>query len=135
MPAAARIPLVLVGAEEKPRARAHLHRELLKRMARLEKIDFVDETPKGAVQIVMTDTMLALPLAGAIDVEAESVRLNKEIEKVEKEISGIVAKLANEKFTSRAPEHVVAEQRERKVLAEETKAKLLAALERLQLVS
>jgi len=135
VPAGARIPLVLVNAEEKSRARAHLHRDLLQRMARLEKIDFADETPNGSVQIVMEDTLLALPLAGAIDVTAENERLAKEIEKVDKEISGIEAKLANEKFTSRAPEHVVAEQRERKVAAEETRVKLLAALERLQSVA
>jgi len=125
----------LVNAEEKPRARAHLHRELLKRMARLESINFADEPPKGSVQIVMDDTLLALPLAGAIDIDAENERLTKEIEKIEKDISGIESKLANEKFTSRAPEHVVAEQRTRKVAAEETRAKLMEALERLKLVA
>lgn len=134
VPAAAKVPLVLVDAQEKPRARAHLHRELLKRMARLEKIDFADTPPEGSVQIVMDDALLVLPLAGAIDVSAERDRLNKEIEKVEKEIAGIITKLANEKFTSRAPEHVVAEQRERKVTAEETRGKLQEALERVQAV-
>jgi len=135
VPAGAKVPLVLVNAEEKPRARAHLHRSLLKRMARLENINFADEPPKGSVQIVMDDALLALPLAGAIDVDAENERLTKEIEKVEKDISGIEAKLANEKFTSRAPEHVVAEQRARKVAAEETRAKLMEALERLKSVA
>jgi len=135
VPAGAKVPLVLVNAEEKPRARAHLHRELLKRMARLESINFADEPPKGSVQIVMDDTLLALPLAGAIDIDAENERLTKEIEKIEKDISGIESKLANEKFTSRAPEHVVAEQRTRKVAAEETRAKLMEALERLKLVA
>ncbi len=135
VPAGAKVPLVLVNAEEKPRARAHLHRSLLKRMARLENINFADEPPKGSVQIVMDDALLALPLAGAIDVDAENERLTKEIEKVEKDISGIEAKLANEKFTSRAPEHVVAEQRTRKVAAEETRTKLMEALERLKSVA
>ncbi len=135
VPAGAKVPLVLVNAEEKPRARAHLHRGLLKRMARLESINFADEPPKGSLQIVMDDALLALPLAGAIDVDAENERLTKEIEKVEKDISGIEAKLANEKFTSRAPEHVVAEQRTRKVAAEETRAKLMEALERLKSVA
>ncbi len=135
VPAGAKVPLVLVNAGEKPRARAHLHRGLLKRMARLENINFADEPPKGSVQIVMDDALLALPLAGAIDVDAENERLTKEIEKVEKDISGIEAKLANEKFTSRAPEHVVAEQRTRKVAAEETRTKLIEALERLKSVA
>ena len=135
VPAAAKVPLVLINAEEKPRARAHLHRVLLKRMARLENINFADEPPKGSVQIVMDDALLALPLAGAIDVAAENERLTKEIEKVEKDISGIESKLANEKFTSRAPEHVVAEQRTRKTAAEETRVKLIEALERLKSVA
>ncbi len=50
------------------------------------------------------------------------------------EIAQLTAKLANEKFVSRAPEHVVEEQRERKTEAEAVAAKLEQALKRLEAV-
>ncbi|ODS02856.1 hypothetical protein AUC71_13055 [Methyloceanibacter marginalis] len=75
----------------------------------------------------MDEATLALPLQGVIDIDAESERLKREIDKVGSEIAQLTAKLANEKFVSRAPEHVVEEQRERKSEAEATAAKLAQA--------
>ncbi|MFD0987519.1 valine--tRNA ligase [Methyloligella solikamskensis] len=133
VPAGARVPLIVSGAGAESEARLARHDETLKRLARLESIE-TGEAPKGALQIVLDEAILALPLAGVIDVEAESARLKKEIEKVSKEIGQLDAKLANEKFVSRAPEHVVEEQRERKSDAEATVARLNQALDRLQTV-
>jgi len=90
------------------------------------------KAPSGAVQIVLDEATLALPLAGIIDVAAESKRLKREIDKVGSEIRQLDAKLANEKFVARAPEHVVEEQRERKADAEATAARLEQALKRLE---
>ncbi len=84
------------------------------------------------MQIVLDEATLALPLAGVIDIGAESERLKREIDKIGSEIAQIDAKLANEKFVSRAPEHVVEEQRERKSDAEATAVKLEQALKRLE---
>jgi valyl-tRNA synthetase len=83
------------------------------------------------VQIVLDEATLALPLAGIIDVDAEQKRLKREIDKIGFEIRQLDAKLSNEKFVSRAPEHVVEEQRERKSEAEAVAAKLEQALKRL----
>ena len=90
------------------------------------------KAPAGAVQIVLDEATLALPLAGIIDVAAESKRLKREIDKVGSEIRQLDAKLSNEKFVARAPEHVVEEQRERKADAEATAARLEQALKRLE---
>ena len=84
------------------------------------------------MQIVLDEATLALPLAGIIDIDAESKRLKREIDKVGSEIAQLDAKLRNEKFVSRAPEHVVEEQRERKAEAEAIAAKLEQALKRLE---
>jgi valyl-tRNA synthetase len=54
------------------------------------------------------------------------------MDKVGSELKQLNAKLSNEKFVSRAPEHVVEEQRERKVEAEAIAAKLDQALKRLE---
>ena len=70
------------------------------------------------MQIVLDEATLALPLAGIIDIDAEQKRLKREIDKVGSEIRQLDAKLANEKFVARAPEHVVEEQRERRTEAE-----------------
>jgi valyl-tRNA synthetase len=131
VPAAAKVPLVIAGASDRTRARVDLHGETIKRLARLDSLDF-GKPPHGAVQIVLDESVLALPLAGIIDIGAESRRLKREIDKVGSEIKQLDAKLANEKFVARAPEHVVEEQRERKTEAEATAAKLEQALKRIE---
>jgi len=132
VPAGAKVPLVISGAGAATKARVAAHDGTLKRLARIETIDFVDAPPAGSVQIVLDEATLALPLSGVIDIGAESDRLKREIDKVGSEIAQLTAKLANEKFVSRAPEHVVEEQRERKSEAEAVAAKLEQALKRLE---
>ena len=131
VPAGAKVPLVISGASDGTTARAKRHEETILRLARIEAMSF-GKAPAGAVQIVLDEATLALPLAGIIDVAAESKRLKREIDKVGSEIRQLDAKLANEKFVSRAPEHVVEEQRERKADAEATAARLEQALKRLE---
>jgi len=131
VPAAAKVPLIIAGAADTTRARIAVHADTIKRLARLDSLDF-GRPQAGAVQIVLEEATLALPLAGVIDIGAESQRLKREIDKVGSEIKQLDAKLANEKFVSRAPEHVVEEQRERKTEAEATAAKLEQALKRLE---
>jgi len=131
VPAGARVPLVISGASDEKRAQAKRHEETILRLARIETISF-GKAPPGAVHIVLDEATLALPLAGIIDVAAESKRLKREIDKVGSEIRQLDAKLANEKFVARAPEHVVEEQRERKADAEATAARLAQALKWLE---
>jgi valyl-tRNA synthetase len=100
-------------------------------MARIADIAIDAELPAGAVQTVLDEATLALPLADVIDLDAERARLSKEIDKLAKEITGYDKKLANEAFLAKAPESVVAEQHERRSDASDAKAKLESALERL----
>jgi valyl-tRNA synthetase len=108
-----------------------LREETLLRLARLDSLTY-GRPQAGAVQIVLDEATLALPLAGIIDIGAEHKRLKREIDRVGSEIRQLDARLANEKFVSRAPEHVVEEQRERKIEAEAVVAKLEQALKRLE---
>ena len=55
--------------------------------------------------------------------------------KLEGEIAGIDKKLGNAAFTSRAPVHVVEEQRERRAETEAIRARIAAALDRLEKVA
>ncbi|MFM7244622.1 MAG: class I tRNA ligase family protein [Planctomycetaceae bacterium] len=67
-------------------------------------------------------------LAGLVDVAAEITRLTKENEKTEGFLAAKRAKLANESFTARAPEAVIAKERAQLAELEDRLAKGLAAL-------
>ena len=131
VPAGAKIPLTLVDVSAQARARATLHGDTIERLARLSSMEFAAAAPKGAVQLIIDGGVAALPLADIIDLAAERDRLARELAKVTTEIGKIDAKLSNESFTSRAPDHVVEEQRTRRDEAQLTKDKLNEALTRL----
>ena len=52
-----------------------------------------------------------LDLRGHLDIEAELGKIDKKLAKLEKELKPLEGRLNNEKFTAKAPEHVVAEVR------------------------
>lgn len=56
---------------------------------------------------------LLVPMAGLIDVKAESARLQKEIDKLSKELARVEGKLNNPKFVDKAPEAVVAKEKDK----------------------
>ena len=66
----------------------------------------------GAVCIVTTDAKIYIPLGELVDFEKEIARLNKEKEKVLKDLEFIDKKLNNENFVAKAPKTVVDGQRE-----------------------
>ena len=76
----------------------------------------------GMVTVVTGDAKLYMPMAELVDLEAERARMQKALEKARKDIEGQEKKLANENFVSRAPERVVAIERDKL-----EKAKALAA--------
>ena len=65
-----------------------------------------------AVCIVTTDAKIYIPLGELVDFEKEVARLNKEKEKVLKDLEFIDKKLNNENFVAKAPKTVVDGQRE-----------------------
>jgi len=131
VPASAKLKLLVVDANDTTKQRIETHRAALERLARVEGIEAATAAPKAALQIVVGEATYALPVGDVIDLKAESGRLQKEIKKLGDEIGKIDAKLGNAAFVSRAPEEVVEEQRERRQQAEQTRARLATALERL----
>ena len=77
--------------------------------------------PDNAMAGVVNGVEIYLPLKGLIDVEKETARLNKELEKLEKEIKRLAGKLGNEGFLKKAPEQVVAGEKEKLAGYEEKK--------------
>jgi valyl-tRNA synthetase len=129
--AGAKIPCMLVGASQESRRRANAWDAEIKRLARLSSLTFEDEVPKSSAQMVLDEATIALPLEGVIDFAAEKARLNKELEKIAKDMGGIDGRLNNPAFVAKAPQEVLDESRELKLELEARKAKLGEALRRL----
>ncbi|ANE75838.1 valine--tRNA ligase [Dickeya solani] len=96
-------------------------------LARLESITLLPAGDKGPVSVtkLVDGAELLIPMAGLIDKVAELDRLAKEVAKLELEISRIDSKLSNEGFVARAPEAVVAKEREKRDGYAVAKTKLL----------
>ncbi|MFP8782148.1 valine--tRNA ligase [Planococcus plakortidis] len=71
------------------------------------------EAPEKSMSAVVSGAELFMPLEGLIDIEEELKRLQKELDKWAKEVKLVQGKLSNERFVSKAPEAVVAEERKK----------------------
>lgn len=132
VPAGAKIQLLVKDACDNTQEGFKAFDEILKRMARLESIDFVSDVPKGAIQTLVDQTTLILPIADIIDLDAERLRLQKRISKLEDDINKISQKLDNNKFIENAPAELVEEQKALVAEKEAARDKFTAALEQLQ---
>lgn len=84
--------------------------------------------PEKAMTARVEKVELYLPLAGLVDLDKERARLNKELEKAEKEIARVDNKLANQGFVSKAPAHVIEEEKAKQQEWQEKKAKIIDRL-------
>ncbi|MGM0897209.1 MAG: valine--tRNA ligase [Bacillota bacterium] len=71
------------------------------------------DAPEKSMSAVVSGAELFMPLEGLIDIEEELKRLQKELDKWAKEVKLVQGKLSNERFVSKAPEAVVAEERKK----------------------
>jgi len=132
VPPGARIPLLLKDAGPEAQARLAAHRGLIERLARLSSVERLDgAVPKGAVQDVINEATVVLPIADVINLASEQARLEKEIAKLDGEVRRFEKKLANEKFIANAPDAVVETERERLADARHARSKMNEARQRL----
>ncbi|UJF19596.1 valine--tRNA ligase [Vibrio sp. SS-MA-C1-2] len=99
---------------------------VLQSLAKLDAIQVLadgEETPACATALVGKSELL-IPMAGLIDKDAELARLDKEMTKIGGEIKRISGKLNNQGFVAKAPEAVVAKEREKLEGYQETLTKL-----------
>jgi valyl-tRNA synthetase len=132
VPAGAKIPLVIIGADTTIRARAERHEETIKRLARLDTITLARAAPTSAALIVIGETTVALPLEGVIDMAAERKRLAREIDRAQADIAKLDQKLSNSNFIAKAKDEAVDEARQRKTDLEALVKRLHAALQRVE---
>ncbi len=94
----------------------------LGRLAYASELTITDKAPEnteGMVSAITDEAKMFMPLSELVDLDKERERIEKELKKANDELSRLEGKLNNEKFTSRAPENVVAAEREK---AEKVKA-------------
>lgn len=113
VPASAKITALLVNADAITRLRLERYQNEIDRLARLDYSNTADAVPKGSLTFMLDGTLVALPMEGIIDLDAEKARLAKEIARCDKDITSINGKLSNPKFMERAPQEIVDEQHER----------------------
>ena len=69
--------------------------------------------PASSIAAVVQNLEIYLPLEGLLDLEKEKQKLEKQYDKLNKELKNISAKLHNEKFLTKAPENIIAKEREK----------------------
>jgi len=98
----------------------------LQALAKIESFTALgaDEQAPACATALVGQMEILIPMAGLIDKDAELTRINKALEKIGKDLSRTAGKLSNERFVSKAPEDVIAKEREKLAEMEATVAKL-----------
>lgn len=100
---------------------------LIERLARVQYVDAVDKP----LNVICGSSVLRLNIRDVIDLDAERKRLQKEKEKVLKDLQVVTGKLGNADFMARAPEKIIEENRSREVALNERLEKLEISVKQL----
>ncbi|CNF23907.1 valyl-tRNA synthetase [Yersinia pseudotuberculosis] len=121
------LEVMLRGANAQAQRRVLENQSFIQSLARLSSLTLLAEGDKGPVSVtkLVEGAEVLIPMAGLIDKATELDRLAKEVAKLDAEIERIEGKLGNEGFVARAPEAVVAKERERLAACAEAKQKLI----------
>ena len=130
------IPVVLagVGGAGRDRLADTEAKAYVRALARVATIDFLEPgspVPKAATAL-LGDLEILVPLEGIIDKDAEIDRLERQLDKLGKNLGRSRAKLENPSFRDRAPAEVVEKERGRAAELESSIGKLETQLETLR---
>ena len=130
------LPLLCQNGSQLDKQRLEGNESLLLALAKLESISWLetdDQAPESATSLV-GEMNLLIPLAGLIDKDAELLRLQKNIVKLEQEVQRIEAKLGNDSFVEKAPAAVVDKEKDKMAEAISALASLKSQAERIALL-
>ncbi|MBQ2083592.1 MAG: valine--tRNA ligase [Firmicutes bacterium] len=106
--------VILAEADQEKLAKAG--ERYIKTLGNLEGLDFIaskEALPEETMSAALPGLEVYVPLDDLMDYEAEYARLTKEKERLTKEVARVTNQLANEKFVSRAPAHVIQAERDK----------------------
>lgn len=88
--------------------------DIIKTLGRINKITIGTnlEKPDQSATAVVQKMELFVPLKGLIDLDQEIARLSKRLDELKGHLAGVEKKLANENFVNRAPQNVVAHEKQ-----------------------
>ncbi len=121
------VAILLQNGSELDRQRLDNNIQLLNKLGKIESLLWLsadEKTPESAISLV-GELKILIPMAGLIDKSVELARLDKEIQKIKKDLPRVEAKLNNPKFVKKAPPAVVAKEQKRL----EERRSMLAKLE------
>ncbi len=101
---------------------------VLRKLARLGEVTFIDEKPENAISFIVKATEYYIPFEEQIDVEEEIRKLEEDLKYARGFLAGVMKKLGNERFVANAPAQVVEREQQKKADAE---AKIRALEERI----
>ena len=127
------LQVTLRTREARIRKAIETNKDMVADLAKLEalQIEASGEKPKASATAILNGATIFASLEGIIDTEKESTRLQKEIDKLAKELTGVSKKLGNEGFLNKAPEEIVAKVREKHAQLSRKKEKLQTNLDKL----
>ena len=105
--------------------------EFIKRLASASEVEVADSFGDlgNVVTIITNDAKVYIPLGDLVDFEAERKRLEKELAQAEDKLAFINKKLSNPGFVNKAPEKVVAQNKEDAAKLEEKIATIKKSIE------
>jgi valyl-tRNA synthetase len=130
----AKLQAAVASAREEKRRIAADHQDLIANLARLESLTIQqdDSHSSTAATAIVDEAVLLVELKGVVDFAQEAQRLEKEIGKLAKDLTGFEKKLSNPGFLNKAPADVVAEVREKQALMSEKRDKLETTLNKVK---
>jgi valyl-tRNA synthetase len=134
LPPSQELTAVIIPRVDTVEPQLRANEAFLRRLARLGDIRYQrdDDRPRGAALAVIEGAEVHVPLAGLVNLQEETKRLEKEIGKAASELASVQRKLSDPKFLERAPEEVVEKDRDRATQLEEKRQSLERSLERLR---
>ena len=120
------LPVLLKNVNENDQRRLDENEQFLSSLAKLDSITVLadDEQGPASASAVVGDLSVLIPMAGLIDKAAELARLDKAIDKLEKDAAKTRGKLANENFVGKAPAAVIEKEKAKLADAESVLAKM-----------
>ncbi|NQZ27603.1 MAG: valine--tRNA ligase [Colwellia sp.] len=127
------IPVLLKNVSENDQRRLSDNEQFLLTLAKLESITVLADNEQGpaSASAVVGDLSVLIPMAGLIDKEAELARLDKAMDKLEKDAARTRGKLANANFVDKAPAAVIEKEKAKLAEAESALAKMLEQKEQI----